>query len=169
MNKQWRPEEEEERAGTEMEITAYGIPLTPVTSFKYLGRVLLEAKNNWPEVSGSLQRARKKWERQSRMLSREGADAWTLGRIYVEVAHAIMIYGTDKWVMTICIGWVLGRFHHKVARRMMGRQDSRRQDGGWMYPLLENVMTEVGLLEVETYIYHRYNTVVQFFLRPGSL
>ena len=35
--------EEEARAGKEMAITSYGIPLAPVTSFKYLGRVLSAA------------------------------------------------------------------------------------------------------------------------------
>ena len=35
--------DEKARAGSEEEITAYGIPLAPITSFKYIRRVLLEA------------------------------------------------------------------------------------------------------------------------------
>ena len=40
--RRWRRlEEEEARAGTAAVVTTYGIPLAPVASFKYLGRVLL--------------------------------------------------------------------------------------------------------------------------------
>ena len=38
--KRHRLADEEAQAGTERKITAYGTPLAPVTSFKYLGRVL---------------------------------------------------------------------------------------------------------------------------------
>ena len=36
----WRRLGEEARAGTEMAITAYGIPLNPFASLEYLGRVI---------------------------------------------------------------------------------------------------------------------------------
>ena len=51
-------EEEEYREGTYVSITYYGIPLSPVTSFKYLGIFLLVADNDCPEVVDSFRRAR---------------------------------------------------------------------------------------------------------------
>ena len=69
--------EEEERPGTDMKITAYGIPISLVTYFKYLRRFLLAADNNWIEVVHNLRRARHKWARMSRVPIREGADART--------------------------------------------------------------------------------------------
>ena len=47
---QRRLEEEGVRAGMEMASTDYGIPLTLVTSFKYLVRFLSAVKNDWPSV-----------------------------------------------------------------------------------------------------------------------
>ena len=86
--RKWRRiAEEEARAGKEMVIAAYGIPLSLVTSFKYLGRFLSAAYNNWPAVVHNLQRSRQKWERLSRVLTREGVDARTMGRIYVAVVQ----------------------------------------------------------------------------------
>ena len=52
--------EEEARAGAETALSAYGIPLVPVSSFKYLGRVLLEADGDWPVVVYNLRRTHKK-------------------------------------------------------------------------------------------------------------
>ena len=41
-----RLEEVEVQAGTEMAITSYRIPLVPVTSFNYLGRIILASEND---------------------------------------------------------------------------------------------------------------------------
>ena len=72
-----RLEEVEVQAGTEMAITSYRIPLAPVTSFKYLDRILSVPDGDWIEVVHNLQREFKKWDLLSRVLSREGVDART--------------------------------------------------------------------------------------------
>ena len=54
--KRRRLAEEEARAGTDTEITAYVIPLAPVTSFKYLGIILSVSVNNWPLVVHNIHR-----------------------------------------------------------------------------------------------------------------
>ena len=75
-----------------MKLTAYGIRLSPVISFKYLGRVILEEDENCPAVVHNLWRALKKWARMTRVLSREGVDAQTLGHIYLVVLQSVMLY-----------------------------------------------------------------------------
>ena len=131
--------------GTEREITEYGTPLALVTSFKYLGRALSEADDDWTAVVHNLQISRQKWVWLSRVLRREEADSWTLGKIYVAVVHVVMLYRTETWVMTPHTGRVLGGFRHRVACSLMGRQPRIGRDGGWVYPPLEEAMTEAGL------------------------
>ena len=155
-------EEEEAWVGTEMALTAFGIPLTMVYSFKYLGQVLAVEYDDWPAVVRNLQHARQKWARLNRILSREGADARTSGHIYLAVVQSVMLYGSESWVLTLCMKRVLGRFHHRVARRLTGRQPRRGREGGWVYPPVEDVMAEAVLQEVETYVSHQQNTVTQY-------
>ena len=107
--------EEEARAGTERLITDYGTTISPVISFKYLGRILLAADGEWAEVLHNLQRAQQKWSRLSQVLIREGSDAWTSGGNYVAVVQAVMIYRLETWATTLHIKRVLGGFHHRVA------------------------------------------------------
>ena len=80
--KQFTPGEEKRRrrlaAEEEMEVatkyfSVYGRPLYIVTLFKYIGRVMSEAENDWPEVVRNLARAKTMWRRMLRTLSREGA------------------------------------------------------------------------------------------------
>ena len=59
MESKWRRlVEEEAREGTERALTAYGFPLSQVTSVKYLGRVLAEEEDDWPPVVHNFRRAR---------------------------------------------------------------------------------------------------------------
>ena len=79
MDWKWLPlEEEEAREGTYRALTDYGFPLSQVTSFKYLGRVLAAEDNYSPVVVRDLWRARQKWEWLNRVISRDGADDQTL-------------------------------------------------------------------------------------------
>ena len=58
MERKWRRlEEEESRERTEKELTAYGFLLSQVTSFEYLGKILVAEDDDWPEVVRNLRRA----------------------------------------------------------------------------------------------------------------
>ena len=41
---------EEARVGTAMALTAYGLPLETIHSFKYFERILSASDDDWPEV-----------------------------------------------------------------------------------------------------------------------
>ena len=64
---------EEMRESAERAFQAYGRPIKTVTLFKYLGRVMTESDNIWPEVVGYPQKSRKIWSWTTRILRREGA------------------------------------------------------------------------------------------------
>ena len=118
-------------------------------------------------VVHNLQRSQHKWAILNRVLGREGADARTLGRIYLAVVQAVLMYGSDTWVMKLRIGRVLGRFQHRVACKITGQKHWRGRDGRWVYPPLAEDMDEVGLQEVDTYFSRSQNIASQFIVtRP---
>ena len=115
----------------------------------------------------NLRRARQKWAQLTPVLSREGSDSCTLGQIYLEVVQFSLIYGSETWVLMPRMKRVLGGFHYRGPRRLTGQQPQKGREGGWVYPPCEDAMAEVGLHEVDTYIYHHQNTVAQYILtRP---
>ena len=57
----WRMVEEEAWAGSAMEICDYVRPLETVSSFKYLGRLLTAAGNDFPDVISNIWKVRKRW------------------------------------------------------------------------------------------------------------
>ena len=73
-----------------------------------------------------------------------------------------MLYGLGTWVMTHQIGRYLVVFHHRVARRLTGRQPLQGRYSVWVYHPLEETMVDAGLKEVETYVSLRHNKVTKF-------
>ena len=64
-----------------------------VSLFFYLGRKLSAVDKNWTSVDANLHNARKVWDRFLRILRKEGEDRRTLGRFYVTVVQATLIFG----------------------------------------------------------------------------
>ena len=120
-------EETEEHMG--QVLSEYRTPLTAVSSFRYLGRALLSTDNNWPAVEWNLWRARGKWGWLTKILGREGSYKRTAGRLYVAVVQAVLLFGSETWVLTPRLEKALEGFHHRASRRMAGMVPKRQPDG----------------------------------------
>ena len=69
MERKWhRLAEEEAREGTDRALTAYRVPLSQVTSFKYLGQDLETEGNDWLSLVRNINRVRQKWVRLTQVL-----------------------------------------------------------------------------------------------------
>ena len=77
------------------------------------------------------------------------------------VVQAVLLFGTETWVMTPCMEWALGSFQHGVAQRITGRQLRRKEGGGRYYPLMATAIEEAEFEEIGVYILKRQNTVAQ--------
>ena len=77
--------EEELRETSERTFQAYDTHLDNVTAFKYLGRVIKAGDEDWPAVSGILQKAKNIWWRMLRILIQEGSDPKVLGHFFKAV------------------------------------------------------------------------------------
>ena len=75
------------------------------------------------------------------MFGRKVAYARELGLFYVSVAQAVLLFGSETCVMSLCIGRYLGGFHHRVARRLKGYQPWRLLDETWVCPQLTEAMS----------------------------
>ena len=110
-----RSAEAELREITDRDFEAYGEPLENVTAFKYLGRVMTEGDDDWPEVVGNLRKAREIWGQLSRILRQEGEDLKVLGHFFKLVMQALLLFGAETWVLTPSMERALGGFQHRVA------------------------------------------------------
>ena len=133
-----------------------------VTSFKYLGRVILATDDDWPAVVRNLARAKKVWSRMPRILSREGAKPWVSGLFFKAVIQVVLIFGADTWMVTPHMGKALGGFQTQVAIRMTVQLLWKTTDGTWRYSSAAAAREAAGFLNMEEYIRWRQNTAAQY-------
>ena len=133
-----------------------------VTSFNYLGLVMMVGGDNWPEVVGNLRKDQKSEAWLTRILGREGAKPRLSGMFFNAVVQAVLLFGLETWVLTPHMIWDLGGFQNRFAWRITGRQPRRRGDGGWEYQPLTSAMEEVGFKEIRFYIQKNQNRFARY-------
>ena len=57
-----------------------------------------------------------------------GGETESVGNFYKALAHVVLMFGAGTWVLTPRMDRALDSFQHRVARRITGRQPSRRGD-----------------------------------------
>ena len=75
------------------------------------------------------------------------------------VVQAVLLFGSQTWVLTPQLDNPLKGFHHRAARRMVGMGPKCQTDRIWVYPPIGTVMEVVGLEEIRVYISRSQNTV----------
>ena len=128
-----------------MALTAYGRPLTKVSSFKYLRWFMSAPDNAWPEVIWNLQRERHKWAYLSQLIKRDWEDTWMSGFFYTMVVQVVLLYKSESWVMSPQIGKVLGSIHHQEIQRLTGKIPNMNGYETWKYLPLGPEMAEANM------------------------
>ena len=84
-----------------------------------------------------------------------GAMVRARGEIYKEVAQAVLLYGSENWVVTREILNFMTTFHYRAVRRIMGMTAKRGAGGEWEYPVVEESMDSAGIQPIVLYIKKR--------------
>ena len=64
--------------------------------------------DDWTSVVGNLRKARKSWARMESILGREGDIPRVSGMFLKAVVQAVLLFGSETWVITPCMGRALG-------------------------------------------------------------
>ena len=105
---------------TEWYLQAYGLPITSVTPFKYLVRIITALDDNWPTVASNIKKAQKNWDQLNFILVWEGANTRESGTFFKAAVQEIIIFGSETWVMNLYMGRTLGGF--SIGRIKVSRE-----------------------------------------------
>jgi hypothetical protein len=113
-------------------------------------------------VTENLRKARIKWGRISRILSKDGADPKAMALFYKAIVPFVLLYGSESWVLTLAMEKQLQSFHRRWARYITGKNIRQNKDGTRTYPSSENVLEMAGLWTIQEYIKSWRNTVMKY-------
>ena len=71
-----------------------------VENFKYLGLMLDRLDKNLPTVFWNTGKVRQVWDRQGKLLRREGEEPRVSEMFYREVVQAVLIFGSETWILS---------------------------------------------------------------------
>ena len=125
--------------------------------------------DDWPAVAGNIKKARQRWGRLARVLVREGADPKVSRTFYIAVKQAVLLFGSETWVLTSKMEKALDTFQARVERTLTGRQPRNGIYRTCYYPSLAGAMKKVGIVRIWTSILRRKNTVAQFIATRSIL
>ena len=116
-------------AAVEHSFTTNDRPLCHMDTFKYLGRVIAYDDSDVPTAQGQLSCARTVWGRICNVIAKEGVPV-PAGMFYQAVVAAVLLYGSELWVLLDEQLTHLEGFHVECARRLTGmrpcNQNARR-------------------------------------------
>ena len=64
----------------------------------------------------------------TRILSREGADPRVYVFFFKSVVQAVLLFGSEIWAVTLCMGRALGGFQDQVSQQLTGPVLQRKTD-----------------------------------------
>jgi hypothetical protein len=138
--------------------------LETVKEFKYLGRITSDDDDDLPAVRDNLKKARARWARVSRVLTRKSATAKMMGKFYLSVVQSVLLYGAETWVLSKRMEGMLEGFHNRCARQMTRQfiHPDPENEGEWITPPVAATLAAAGLLPLMTYVKKRKAVILRF-------
>ena len=126
--------------------------LRNVECFRYLCRIISHNNNDTPEMWQNLTKARGTCRQVSKILTFQEVPAPVSSMIYQVVVVAMLLYGSESWVLPPSGIWVFEGFHVKAACRLIGMSPQQRTFGPCLYPKSKEVMRAAQLQIIVDYV-----------------
>jgi hypothetical protein len=150
------------KEATKVTFKVKGQPIENVAEFKYLGRIISNNDSDWAAVRANIRKARKRWAQVAQILSREGATTSTMAYFYKAVVQAVLLYGSESWVITERMRKAVESFHNRCARFITGEHIRQKPNGEWILPPTTEVLKKCKMRTILEYIERRRQTAKTF-------
>ena len=105
--------------------------------------------------------------RLSKVLKRRDANPMIMGTFYKAVIEAVLLYGSESWVLSENNLKKLRSFHNKCARHMVGYHIQQIDNNNWIHPPTKDVLEKCGLKPIEYYISNRRCTLREYIFKEN--
>jgi hypothetical protein len=154
--------QEEKNKAIETKFYVNGQVLQRVTEFKYLGRILDAEDNDQKAIKYNLTKAKQQWGRLTKVLASTKGKPRTMAKFYMAIVQAVLLFGSETWVLTKEMEKRLDAFHHRCARHLTHRHIQQNADGTWDCPRTKEVLEEAGLRTISEMIEKRKQNLMEF-------
>ena len=90
-------------------------PLDVTTAFPYLRRMGMYNNSDWAAFYSNLRKAHRIWGMVEKVMGKTGATIKPRLMVYKAVVWAVLMYGSEIWLLTDAMMTVLEGFHHSIT------------------------------------------------------
>jgi hypothetical protein len=108
------------------QFTMHGNVLKQVEVYKYLERMMAQDDNDAQAIRTQLQKARAIWAWVGKVLRGENTSPTVAAKFYLAVVQAVLLYGSERWVISLQAMARLEGLHIRAAWCMAQRHKPRR-------------------------------------------
>jgi hypothetical protein len=124
----------------------HGDVLERVEVYKYLGRMMAQDNEDTQAVRAQLRKAHVTWAQFRKVLWSENTPPTVAAKFYLAIVQAILLYGSETWVISPQAMARLEGFHIRAVWCMAQKHKPRRgPQKEWVYPKSEDVLRECGI------------------------
>ena len=139
-----------------------------VRLFQYLGRIICDDDSDDVAAYTQLKKARACWGRLGAILRSDGASPTTMGKFWKTILQAVLLYGSETWVISRrCLRRLIA-FQARCARYMARRHIRQLPDGHWEHPPTAEVLADCKMHPLPTYINRRRHTLLTHYAMEHS-
>ncbi len=121
--------------------------------YKYLERLLVQDDDDIQAIRNQMRKARATWALVGQVLRSKNASPFVAIKFYQAMIQAILLYGSESWVITWTPMARLEGLHIHAAYRMAKKHKPKRGlDQVWIYPRSEDVFKECRMKTMEEYV-----------------
>ena len=137
------------------------IPCNLTQDFLYLGRTVAFNNIDWEALYHNLRKVWSWWGVVAKVLMVTGAAVRAQAMIYKAVVQTVLIYGSNRWVVTGSMLKFMDGFHHQVARRIPEKTAWCIVYREWEWPPLTDALEIAWLWPIKEYIQRRQATIAE--------
>ena len=90
-------------------------PLDVTTAFPYLRRMGMYNNSDWAAFYSNLRKAHRIWGMVEKVMGKTGATIKARLMVYKALVWAVLMYGSEIWLLTDAMMTVLEGFHHSIT------------------------------------------------------
>ncbi len=145
------------------QFTINGNVLEQVEVYKYLGQMMAQEDKDMQAIRAQLRKARATWARVGKVLKSKNTSPHIAVRFYHAVLQAVLLYGSETWVISpTALVWLEG-FHIRAVWQMaITHKPHQGPQNEWVYPKLKDVLRECGMKTMVEYIQICRQTIVVY-------
>ncbi len=166
MGVEWRQQREAavtSALALRQQFLVHGVALERVEVFKYLGRLLAQDDDDIQAIRAQLRKARSTWAHVGQVLRAENVPPRVAAKFYKAVVQAVLLYGSETWVLSAAAVVSLEGFHIHAAYWMAEKHKPRKGPGKrWIIPKSKDVLEECGMRTLAEYIMVRPQTITVY-------